>query len=169
MRWLPDCSPATLSAALRVVAPQLSDRSIELPARIAEDDPLWWSSTAIVDGGYIAKFAWSRPAARRVAHEIGVLAALAVPFMPEVVARSTDPVLLVTRRVPGVSLFEVVHSIDPDRAGRQLAEFLALCTTRRPAARVEAAIGDLPEARHRTPAGRIDDLAALFGELGIDP
>jgi len=54
------------------------------------------------------KFAWSRPAALRLAHEIGVLTALAreppVPFLPEVEASSTDP---------------------PDRAGQQLACFLA--------------------------------------------
>jgi aminoglycoside phosphotransferase (APT) family kinase protein len=34
-------------------------------------------------------------------------------------------VLLITRLVPGASLFEVISSIDPDRAGQQLACFLA--------------------------------------------
>lgn len=152
MRWLTDSSPATLTEAVQVVAPQLSGCSIEMPPQIVEDDPLWWSSTAIVDEQFVAKFAWSRPAAVRVAHEIGVLTALAgepgVPFLPEVVAASTDPLLLVTRRVPGASLFEVVHRIDRDLAGRQLAEFLA--TLHQPAtrARVEAAIGHLPDAQH---------------------
>src|SRR5262249_4973086 len=47
-----------------------------------------------------------------------------VPYLPGVVASSTDPVLLVTRLVPGVALFDVVDSIDRDQAGRQLAEFL---------------------------------------------
>jgi hypothetical protein len=55
---------------------------------------------------------WSRPAALQLAHEIAVLAALArepaVPFLPEVVASSTRPLLLITRRVPGASLFDVI-------------------------------------------------------------
>jgi aminoglycoside phosphotransferase (APT) family kinase protein len=151
MRWLTDCSPASLSAALRVVAPGLGDAPIEMRTPVAQDDPLWWSSTAVVDGRFIAKFAWSEPAARRVAYEIGVLTALAgEPFLPEVVAGSTDPVLLLTRRVPGASLFEVVHSIDRDRAGNQLAGFLAALHRPPTRARVEAAVGHLPDA-HRGP------------------
>jgi hypothetical protein len=86
---------------------------------------MWHSSSAFVGDQFIAKFAWSHAAALRLAHEIGVLTALArepeVPFLPEVVASSMDPLLLVTRRVPGTSLFEVAGSIDRDLAGRQLA------------------------------------------------
>jgi hypothetical protein len=62
-----------------------------------------------------------------------VLTALArepkVPFLPEVVASSTDLVLLVTRLVPGESLFKVIGSIGRDRAGQQLACFLAASRT----------------------------------------
>jgi hypothetical protein len=50
----------------------------------------------------------------------------------------------------GASLFEVAGSIETDRAGRQLARFLAACTTRR---RVSAP---------RPPSAR-------FAVLGIDP
>ena len=68
------------------------------------------------------------PTARRLLHQIRVLAALArdpaVPFLPEVVASGTDPVILVTRRVRGSSLFKVADSIDRDHAGRQIARFL---------------------------------------------
>ena len=32
---------------------------------------------------------------------------------------------MITRRVPGASLFEVAGSIDPDHAARQLVRFLA--------------------------------------------
>jgi hypothetical protein len=39
-------------------------------------------------------------------------------FLPEVVASSADPLLMITRRVPGTSLFEVAGSIDPDHAAR---------------------------------------------------
>ncbi len=98
----------------------------------------------------VVKFAWSQPAAGRVAHEIGVLAALAdepgFPFLPEVVASSHDPLLMVTRLVPGAALFDVVNSIDREDAGRQLARFLAILHRRATRARVEAAIGELPAA-----------------------
>jgi aminoglycoside phosphotransferase len=96
---------------------------------------------------FFVKFAWSRPAALQLAHEIAVLAALArgpaVPFLPEVVASSTSPLLLITRRVPGTSLFDIAGSIDPDRAARQLVRFLA--ALHHPAARqrAEAAVGPL--------------------------
>jgi hypothetical protein len=90
-------------------------------------------------------------AALRLAREIGVLTVLGrepkVPFLPEVVASSTDPVLLITRRVPGTSLFDVVDSIDRDRAARQLGSFLA--ALHRPATRerAEGAVGTLTGAQ----------------------
>ena len=96
---------------------------------------------------FFVTFAGSRPAALRLAQEIRVLAALArepkVPFLPEVVASSAGPLLMITRRVPGTSLFEVAGSIDPDRAARQLVRFLA--TLHHPAVRrrAEAAVGPL--------------------------
>jgi hypothetical protein len=154
MRWLADGSPATLGQALRVVAPQLSRYPVVMPKLVGRDDPLWHASSAVLGEQFVAKFAWSRPAALRIAHEIGVLTALArepdVPFLPEVVVSSTDPLLLVTKRVAGATLFEVVNSIDRDRAGSQLAQFLAALHWPTTRARVEAAIGRIPEA-HQGP------------------
>jgi hypothetical protein len=96
------------------------------------------------------KFAWSRPAALRLAREIGVLTALTreprVPYLPEVVASSSDPVLLITRLIPGDSLFEVIDSIDPDRAGQQLARFLAALHDVAARRRAEAIVGPLSGA-----------------------
>lgn len=124
MKWLD--SPEAISEALAQVVPELSGLPIVARELVNKDEPLWWSSSAVVGGRYVAKFAWSRPAALRLAHEIAVLAEVAaVPYLPKVVASSTDPVLLVTELVPGTSLFEIVDSIDRDRAGRQLAYFLA--------------------------------------------
>jgi aminoglycoside phosphotransferase (APT) family kinase protein len=104
-----------------------------------------------VGDGFFVKFAWSRPAALRLAREIGVLAALArepqVPFLPEVVASSTDPLLMITRRVPGTSLFEVAGSIDPDHAARQLVRFLAALHDPAARQRAEAAVGTLTGAQ----------------------
>src|SRR5260221_2657459 len=142
MKWLAECSAEALGKALRVVAPELSGCpvTVSVPDPAAKGDPLWWSSSKVVGERFIVKLAWSRPAALRLAREIGVLIALAreprVPFLAEVVASSTDPVLLITRLVSGVSLFEVIGSIDRDRAGPQLACFLA--ALHRPAARQRA-------------------------------
>ncbi|MGY4766982.1 phosphotransferase [Kribbella sp. CWNU-51] len=125
MRWLDDGSPAAIAEALRQVAPSLGDYPIAVRESAGEDDPLWWLATAAVGERFVAKFAWSRPAALRLAHEIALLDALArepaVPFLPEVVASSTDPLLLVTRLVPGEALFDVVDALDRDQVGRQLA------------------------------------------------
>jgi aminoglycoside phosphotransferase (APT) family kinase protein len=153
LKWLAECSAAALREALRVAAPELSGCSLAIPEPVAAamKDPLWWSSSAVVGERFIAKFAWSRPAALFLAHEIGILTALAreprVPFLPEVVVGSTDPLLLITRLVPGESLFEVVDSIDRDRAGKQLARFLA--ALHHPSARehAEAAVGKLSGAQ----------------------
>jgi len=153
MRWLAECSAEALGEALRMVAPELNGYQVAVraPDPAAQADPLWWSSSTVVGERFVVKFAWSHPAALRLAHEIGVLAALArepaVPFLPEVVASSTDPVLLITRLVPGSSLFEVIGSIDRDRAGQQLARFLA--ALHHPAARkrAEAVVGKLTGAQ----------------------
>jgi aminoglycoside phosphotransferase (APT) family kinase protein len=153
MKWLAECSAEALGEALRVVAPELSGGPVTVPVPdpAVKGDPLWWSSSAVAGERFIVKFAWSRPAALRLAHEIGVLTALAreprVPFLPEVVASSTDPVLLITRLVPGASLFEVISSIDPDRAGQQLACFLAALHHPSARQRAEAVAGELGGAQ----------------------
>jgi aminoglycoside phosphotransferase (APT) family kinase protein len=136
---------------MRVVAPELSVHPLTVPGPAGKQDSQWHSGSVPVGDQFFVKFAWSRPAALQLAHEIGVLAALArqpaVPFLPEVVASSTDPLLLITRRVPGASLFEVIDSIDRDRAARQLVQFLA--ALHRPAIRqrVEATVGPLSSAQ----------------------
>ncbi|TCC55382.1 aminoglycoside phosphotransferase family protein [Kribbella pittospori] len=148
MRWLEDGSPEAVGAALKEVAPGLGDCPVVVREALGEGDPLWWAGSAVVGGRFVAKFAWSRQAGLRLAHEIGVLEALArepgIPFLPNVVASSTDPLLLVTELVPGKSLFEVVDSLDRDDVGRQLAQFLAALN--QSATRVEAVLGELPPA-----------------------
>ena len=133
--------------ALRVVAPDLSGYPVTVPGPAGKQDPQWHSGSVPVGERFFVKFAWSRPAALQLAHEIGVLAALArqpaVPFLPEVIAASTDPLLLITRRVPGASLFDVAGSIDQDRAARQLVRFLAALHHPATRQRAEAAVGPL--------------------------
>jgi aminoglycoside phosphotransferase (APT) family kinase protein len=151
MRWLAECSAAALREALGVVAPDLSGYPVTVPGPAGKQDPLYHSGCVPLGDRFFVKFAWSRPAALRLAREIGVLTALGhepkVPFLPEVVASSADPLLMITRRVPGTSLFDVADSIDPDYAARQLVRFLA--AWHHPAARqrAEAAVGRLVGAQ----------------------
>jgi aminoglycoside phosphotransferase (APT) family kinase protein len=147
MRWLAECSVAALREALAAVAPEMSRYPVTVPGPVGKQDPLFYSGSEPLGDRFIVKFAWSRPAALRLAREIGILTALArepkVPFLPEVVASSTDPLLLITRRVPGTSLCQVVDSIEPDRAARQLVRFLAALHYPAARQRSEAAVGTL--------------------------
>jgi hypothetical protein len=79
MRWLSECSAEALGQALRIVAPDLSGYPVTVPVPdpAVKAEPLRWSSSAVAGERFIVKFAWSRPAALRLAHEIGVLTALA--------------------------------------------------------------------------------------------
>ena len=147
------------------MAPELSGCPVAVPGPAGKEDRLWHSGSVPLGERFFVKFAWSRPAALRLAREIGVLAALAcepkVPFLPEVAVSSTDSQLLITKRVPGKSLFEVVDSIDRDLAGRQLASFLA--ALHHPAARqrAEAAVGVL--AGSVVPTAATETLRERFG------
>lgn len=148
MRWLREPSPAAVAEALRAAAPRLAGLPVTIPALNPSGDPVWHMSTAALGQDFVVKFAWSREAARFVQHQIRVLAALAfepaVPYLPEVVAAGTSPLILVTRRVPGTSLFTVVDGIDRDDAASQLAQFLAVLHSDEVRRRAEAAIGPVP-------------------------
>src|SRR5215467_7880695 len=67
MKWLAECSVAAFREALQAVAPELSGCPVTLPVPdpAAKVDPLWWSSSAALGDRFVAKFAWSRPAALR--------------------------------------------------------------------------------------------------------
>jgi aminoglycoside phosphotransferase (APT) family kinase protein len=148
MKWLREPSPAAVADALRVVAPDLAGLPFTVPSPAGQDDPVWHMSTAALGEDYIVKFAWSRAAARFVLHQIRVLETLAlepaVPYLPEVVAAGTSPLILVTRRVRGTSLFAVVDGIDRDHAAAQLARFLAALHSDQMRQRAVAVIGPLP-------------------------
>jgi aminoglycoside phosphotransferase (APT) family kinase protein len=132
MRWLADPSETSVRQALAAAAPRLAGARIELTADVATSNPEWSSSTAIVDRSFVLKFAWSEPAAVRVARESRVLDALAridgLP-VPRLVGTSNAPVAFVTRLVDGTPLgFEDVRAAQPDdrdAIAEQLASFLA--------------------------------------------
>ena len=165
MRWLAGCSAEALREALEVVAPELSGYDIPVPEPAGDGDPQYHKSSVVLGDRFVVKFAWSRPAALRLAREIGVLTTLsaepAAPFLPEVVASGMDPLLLVTRHVPGTSLFDVVGWIDLDGAARQLAFFLAALHLPAARERTEAAIGPLNGAE--IPPATTDVLREWFG------
>ncbi len=75
MTWLAECSASALGEALRIVAPKLSGYPVTVPGPAGKQDPLWHSGNVPVGDRFFVKFAWSRPAALQLAHEIGILAA----------------------------------------------------------------------------------------------
>ena len=74
MKWLAERSAAALHEALRAVAPELSGYQVAVPGPAGKEDPLWQSGSVPLGERFIVKFAWSRPAALRLAREIGVRA-----------------------------------------------------------------------------------------------
>jgi aminoglycoside phosphotransferase (APT) family kinase protein len=127
MRWLSECSRDAVVAALDAVAPQLAGQPVVLSSRQVQNDPMWASSSAFVGDEYVVKFAWARPAALRLQHEIEALRALdgVVARVPTVVAAADDPLLLVVGRVAGSSLYDVYDKVDPGVLGAELGSFLA--------------------------------------------
>jgi len=148
MSWLPGPSPAAVADALRGVAPALAGLPVTIPGRAGQDDPVFQMSSAALGDDFVVKFAWSQAAARFIQHQITILETLAlepaVPYLPVVVAAGTSPLILVTRRVRGTSLFEAVDGIDRDQAGGQLARFLAVLHSDETRRRAEAAVGLVP-------------------------
>ena len=151
MKWLAECAAAALAEALRVVAPEQRGCPVTVPGPVAEDDPLRGviqcaHRQAVHREVRVVSPGRAPPGARdRRADRVRSRAGGPVP------ARGGRPhrlllLLLVTRLVPGESLFEGVGSIERDGAGRQLARFLA--ALQQPAARerAEAAVGKLSGA-----------------------
>ncbi|WP_250003366.1 hypothetical protein [Actinoplanes sp. M2I2] len=80
-------------SALRSVAPELAESTIEPRGLEPQDDPLWWGASAVVDGRYVVKFAWAEPPARRICHQARVLKLLpaAAPRLPLSIWRRQAP------------------------------------------------------------------------------
>jgi hypothetical protein len=148
MKWLSGPSPSAVAEALRAVVPELSALPVGIPDLAGQDDPVWQSASAVLGEDFFVKFAWSETAARRLLQQIRVLEALtrepAVPYLPQVVAAGTDPLIMVTRRVRGASLFAVADFINLDQAGLQIARFLAALHSEEARRRVEALTGVVP-------------------------
>lgn len=167
--WLGEPTVDALRAALRTVAPDLAEGTIVPRGLEPGDDPQWCSASAVVDGRFVVKFAWSRPAALRVCHQARILSALgkAAPRLPlpEVVVESCDPALVILRWVPATPFFDLRHLIGParrDGVARDLAAVLAELHRPQTLRAVAEALGPLPEPA--APA-TTDALRAGFGAL----
>lgn len=131
--WLDSPAPEQLRSAIGHLMPELRHRSLVLHDRVVTSDPRFFQGSAILDGAYVVKFAWSEPPARRIVHEGRVLAVLAKArrhlAVPRLVATSTDPALLVTELVRGEPLsWEAANEVSGKRRLRLvegLAGFLA--------------------------------------------
>ncbi len=106
--WLQDGTEESLRSALAIRAPQLAALPISINPWQAASNPLWWSSSAVVDGRFVVKFAWSEIRAMRLWREGVVLERLRVHEpslpLPDLVTLSRDPALVLTRLVVGEPL-----------------------------------------------------------------
>lgn len=132
LTWLREPTLDAVRDGLRTMAPDLADATIVPRGLEPSDDPRWCAATAVVDGRFVVKFAWAQPPTRRIWHEIQVLDALrtAAPRLPlpDVVAVSRSPAMLMTRRVPALPFFDVRQLIEPAHrpvAARDIATVFA--------------------------------------------
>jgi aminoglycoside phosphotransferase (APT) family kinase protein len=128
VRHLPDGTVETVGDAVA----SIDDRfrlPVTLRTKSGGSDPLWHLATARLGADFSVKFAWSAPAAERLAREIDIMRALDaandVPCRPGIAAVSEQPLLLITHRVPGCSLFEAAPMLDVTSAAPQIAAYLA--------------------------------------------
>ena len=169
LSWLRDRSVHALRDALRIIEPVLAEGSIVLQPWLEQSNPLWCGASAVLDDAFIVKFTWSQHAAERLWHEAHVLQGLArwreALRVPEVVAVSSDPVLVVTRLVPGRPLrYDMVGALDDEgvaKVASELASYLA--AIHQPAVRGAATAGAMGEMTPANPQATTDMLRERFG------
>lgn len=113
--------------ALRVVFPEAAEAPVVLGEWHDNAAP-WHRASAVVDGRWVAKFAWSAEAADKVEREARVLVALgggACGLLRRVVVSSVEPVLFVAPFVEGAPLTAETLSGCSAVARRSLAGDLA--------------------------------------------
>ena len=119
--------------------------------RFPQSNPLYWSASAVLDGGFVVKYAWSEVRAVRLWREGVILQRLraldsALP-VPEVVAVTTEPALLVTRRVAGDPLsWEWASALSPSET-EQVAQELGSFLARLHSVSADDLLGELPAVR----------------------
>jgi len=119
--YLADPSEHALRSALRQVAPALAVGGIDLSIRPQNAPLMHRRGSAILDGAFVVKFAWSEVAARSIVQEARILRALAdrdLP-LPRPLVITSSPALLIYRRIEGVPLtWERACALPADSVGR---------------------------------------------------
>ena len=149
-------------------APHLAGLPMRINVWHAQSNPLWWSSSAVVDGRFVAKFAWSEVRAIRLWREEMILQRLRTlePSLPtpELVVLNKDPALVATRRVTGLPLTwewaSGLSSGETTEVAGQLAAFLV----RLHGVDTASVVGDLPDVLPTAQADT-DRLRARFPRL----
>lgn len=103
LRWIASPSEDLIREALSSVVPDLAGEEMRMRPVVKGDDPDFSNGSADLGSQAIVKYAWARPSAERLWREARVmclLSELTLP-VPRVLGVSSDPVLLVTQRVPG--------------------------------------------------------------------
>jgi aminoglycoside phosphotransferase (APT) family kinase protein len=166
--WLEDGTEQALRTAMAGCAPRLADLPIRINARHDQSNPLWWSSSAMVDDRFVVKFAWSEVRATRLWREGIVLERLrtlqpSLPI-PDVVVLSEDPALVVTRMVAGVPLSWEWASGLSARDTSGVAEQLAAVLVALHGVDIAELVGDLPEV-HPTAQADTQSLRLRFPRI----
>ena len=113
MKWLAECSVAALREALMAVAPELGGYPVTVPGPDGKEDPLWHSGCVPAGDQFFVKFAWSRPAARRLAHGES-RAGAGWPAGAAIRRRAADAIVVGGRgRRGGVSVLTPVTRVSP--------------------------------------------------------
>jgi aminoglycoside phosphotransferase (APT) family kinase protein len=165
--WLAERSEAALRAALRDVRPDLASERLELPPHLTGSHPDWHRNAAACGDDHLVKFAWSEPAARKLWHEAQVMAALAqvrpALRVPVVESVSSDPALLVTRRLPGGPIWPADISAMSRPRMVELAAQIADLLASLHAPHVQAAVSSVVALPPPVPQATTDALRSRLG------
>jgi aminoglycoside phosphotransferase (APT) family kinase protein len=132
-RWTSDPGENRLRNALERIAPDLASLPMRLNPRVSQPDPLFWSGSAWLGDRFVVKYAWSELRDGRLTRESVLLDRLSEMEprlrVPEVVAASDEPAVMVTVAAPGVPLtWELASALGPGElrhVAGQLGAFMA--------------------------------------------
>jgi aminoglycoside phosphotransferase (APT) family kinase protein len=106
--WLRDGSEPSIRRAVHAALPGLVITRLEIRPRYSSPNPLYWSSSAVINDAFVVKFAWSEVRAIRLHREAVLIERLHLADrelrLPELIAVTDDPVAVVTRRLDGEPL-----------------------------------------------------------------
>jgi aminoglycoside phosphotransferase (APT) family kinase protein len=165
--WLAERSEAALRTALRELRPDLASERLTLPPHLSGSHPDWHRNAAACGDDHLVKFAWSEPAAKKLWREARVITALGqlrpALRVPVVESVSSDPVLLVTRRLPGGPIWPADISAMSRREMVDLAARIAELLASLHAPPVQAAVESVVALPPPVPQATTDALRNRLG------